>query len=91
MNYNDINSKPLNNLYSISKKKLKKRSKENLKHLLHILKSRLYWSNEQLDNIRYGHIDFLKDEFFNIIQELYINDDVSLIYEKKMNTFFNHK
>ncbi len=43
------------------------------------------WSDEQRENIKISHIQFLKDEFFSILEDKFSSDVISVNYEENIN------
>ncbi|KAK8883631.1 hypothetical protein M9Y10_042726 [Tritrichomonas musculus] len=61
---------------------LKLSSDRHLKYLSDLIKSRPYWTNEQLNDFFGNHFNFLKKEFLSIIHDYHKPNQSSLVYSK---------
>lgn len=52
------------------------------KNIKQLVKNKSYWSNEQIDSIKDGYIDLIKDEFFKITQKYFPTKMPLIIYEE---------
>ena len=60
-----------------------------MKYLEEIINNEPYWTNEQIVSIIDGHVNFLKEEFFNIIHDLFPQKIFIMIYAENMNILKN--
>lgn len=60
---------------------LKKSSTYNLAHLVNVAESKKYLTEDQIENLKIYHINFLRDEFFNIIKTIYTQNKIHLIFQ----------
>ena len=67
------------------KDELKESSKQKLDYLDIMINNEYTWSEEQRENIKISHIQFLKDEFFSILEDKFSSDVISVNYEENIN------
>lgn len=57
-------------------------SELNLIYLHQIINNEKFWLENEKDNLKNSHVQFLKEEFLNIIKMIYPNDVIKSIYEE---------
>lgn len=60
-------------------------SKNNLTYLSKMTEDECYLTEDQMDNIKNSHINFLKNEFFNIIKSIYPKEKIPDVYHDNEN------
>ena len=77
---NEINNSIIQKNIKLIESELELSSENNLKYLSDIINSKTYFSDKRI-NIINAHIDFLKDEFFDIIHEIYQKKDQINVFD----------
>ena len=54
---------------------------KNMNYLAKVVNTKKFWTSEQIENLKNGHIIFLKKEFFSIIKKFYPEDKIPIVYE----------
>ena len=75
------------NINNIIFDELRKSSTENLNYIDKIVKNSPFWSDEQMYNVKNGHIHFLKQEYFNILKKKFTIKGFFETNLPKLNSF----
>ena len=70
-------------------KELQLSSNNHIQYLLELIKHKNYWTEEQLNNLKLSHVDFLKDEFFAMIRDFCSKKDSNIVYFSKKSILEN--
>ena len=61
---------------------LKKSSEENLRYLKQVINNNYDWTKEKRNDLIESHVQFLKEDFFQIFKKTYLNDDINKYYKE---------
>lgn len=79
---NSMKSRIVINKNDHIKRELELSSATYLNYLLELIDSKPFWSKDQLDNLKFSHFDFLKEEFLDMIKDVSSPDQVANIYDE---------